>query len=140
MTNDSSVSRETAEKIARENILIYRVFNAIWRNNYETSEWWAMEWSRHSGWGPSFMQEETDIGLGGSDVKVTESNYLSFESFVSMGKFCIDNFKLYVITETGDLLTHGPLPIITDQKVQIMARSHLITKACIILAGIYLLD
>ncbi len=52
--------KEKVKNFKSKESLTYRVFESIMYGNYLTLEWWALDWSWHSGWGPSLMEEITN--------------------------------------------------------------------------------
>ncbi|KAJ6247703.1 glyceraldehyde-3-phosphate dehydrogenase [Anaeramoeba flamelloides] len=103
----------------KANALVYRVFQSIFYMNYTSSEWWALDLNWHPNWLESFFENETERikKLMGNqfDEKlhtINGSNYLNNQNFIDLCQFIKNNFKLFEITETNDLILHGLLPVI----------------------------
>ncbi|MFH1715472.1 MAG: hypothetical protein ABH857_04700 [Elusimicrobiota bacterium] len=115
LMRDRKKEKTDSLKHTGQDILAYRAFNAIMNRNYESSEWWALDWSWHGGWGPTFMAE-LDKMSGLKKGETNGSNYMRSQEFKEMAEFSKKNFTLYSFTSQGDLLTHSALPIETDKK------------------------
>lgn len=92
----------------------WRVFESINSQNYTSTEWWAMDWLFHSGWGPTVLEEINKYFMP-AGKKITPYNYLDPEYgaiLFEVAEFFKNNFNLH-IRDFSYLVdyTHGFLPI-----------------------------
>lgn len=122
---------------------MWRVIDAIMYRNYESVEWWALDWAYHNSWGGGKdgliaqrnqeieEQFRADNNIGPADVlneeqkksldsmKRTSADYLSDSRIQSIGRFFQNNFFLYRIDEYGTYMMHSLLPVDQDGDIAI---------------------
>jgi hypothetical protein len=135
--------KEKMKSEVAKNNWMWRVIDAMMYRNYESVEWWAMDWSFHSSWGGGSdgliaqRNEEieaefrTDNHIGPADIltdsqedslkrlKLTGATYLKDSRIAAIGKFFKNNFFLYRRDEYGTYMMHSFLPVDLDGDVAI---------------------
>lgn len=89
----------------------WQVFNDINHQNYESVEWWGKDWSSHSGWGVSVIEE---LNRMEPTSNWTQSNYIKNQHLKDLALFYRKQFTLYRKDQYGNYYTHGWLPVNMD--------------------------
>ncbi|TAM38111.1 hypothetical protein EPN54_04590, partial [bacterium] len=113
------VSRRLQKSINEENKWWYRVFNDINHQNYASVEWWGKDWSSHSGWGTSVIEELNEMEQAkGGDKIWTQESYINNSYLQDLAKFYRDNFNLFLKDAYGNVSSHGWLPVDENGQVR----------------------
>lgn len=94
----------------------WQVFNDINHQNYTSVEWWGKDWSSHSGWGTSVIDE---LNLSEDNKVWNQANYVENSNLKDLALFYRKNFILYQKDAYGNVYTHGWLPIFDIKTGQI---------------------
>jgi hypothetical protein len=92
-----------------------RVYEAIMYKNYTSSEWWAIDWISHDGWGTSVTKErnkelkERPSGLNGDEL--TPGNYIDDDQLQEIAGYNQEVFNLFRRDEYQNTYMHAFLPI-----------------------------
>jgi glucosamine-6-phosphate isomerase len=89
----------------------WMVLNDINHQNYTSVEWWGKDWSSHSGWGTTVIDE---LNEGKESKKWTQENYIHNKDLQDLALFYRRNFTLCLKDVYGNIYTHGWLPV--DEK------------------------
>lgn len=99
----------------------YRIFESINTQAYSSLEWWAKDWSSHSGWGLEVFKEINnliDLGLL-EGQKIDETNYFTHPILQEFAKFVGEEPRLYFRTSYNVLISHGGFPVNSDGSTSI---------------------
>lgn len=131
------------EEVGKNKNWMWRVIDAMMYRNYESVEWWAMDWAFHDSWGGGSdgliaqrnmeieerFRRDNDISLTEeltddqnrslSRMLLTGANYLQDNRIQDIGRFFKNNFFLYRRDEYGTYMMHSMLPIDEDGDVAI---------------------
>ncbi|MCL2280368.1 hypothetical protein FWC31_00555 [Candidatus Saccharibacteria bacterium] len=95
----------------------FLAIDASMYGNYSRPENSTGDWMAHSVWGDSVI-DERNLELS-DDAKLDLSNYLDDPVIRATARARQKNFRIYDITDDGDIVMHGPLPLDKNGNISI---------------------
>ncbi|MHB9155162.1 MAG: metallophosphoesterase, partial [Endomicrobiales bacterium] len=103
----------------------WAVIDAMMYRNYESAEWWALDWVYHKGWGglKDGLLSEINAGLkargAAPEELLNEANYLKNPDLQKLRAFYMKSFRFYRRDRYGNVYMHSFLPLDGEGDVSI---------------------